>query len=360
MKTHIVVTKAHFTAHNQLARVGEFDSESPMECALMNGSLVVVVVLSVSLSTIARGQRTLEPCPSVRVPTAVPAADFVVTVLGNVISRPERPVIEEDRVRVRVLATDALAPLLSVHRTSPARRTGELRIIGMPETADAKTATEAQKAMATPTCYIESTLGDFRPGLGEVEVRLAMISGAEIKRLTIGAFDFNVEPVFAGMVSIGPVITWLPDPAFQLATNAQGNTYISEVESGRERIAYALAYTPFIWGKRVAEPPLTRDLRSWRQRINPMFGLVINDIRRNALGGLSLDLPFGLVVQGGWHVGRTSEIDPSSGLQVGSEFPSTGTIPIRRRWDSGHFLALTLDTRVALKLFGLAGSSAVQ
>lgn len=290
--------------------------------------------------------------------------EFVVTLLGNVVLRPTGPVTEEDQIRVRVLASETLAHRLAVRRTSPARRTGELRLIGAPQAAapGENLLDKVRNAAVNPGCFVDVTLADFEPGLGEVEIELVTQSGDEIKRAAIGAFDFNVEPMYAGMISLGPIITRLADPSFEVATNAAGERYIAEVESGDDRIVYGLVYTPFLWGKRMSEPPLRWNLRSMVSRVNPMFGIVVNDIRRNALAGGSVDLPFGLVAHLGWHIGRTSQIDPASGLEVGSLFPfeDGATIPVVSTWETDGFVGLTLDMRVALKLLGLAGSAAVQ
>lgn len=309
--------------------------------------------------------QSIHRCTAVNTPApdTKTRVEFVVSMLGNVLHRPAAPITEAEQVRVRVLTNEDLAGRLAVRRSSPARRTGELRIIGMVQGAvDPKLIADVRDAAVDPRCYVDVTLDDFEPGLGEAEIHLVTQSGTEITRIEIGGFDFNVEPLYAGMVSLGPIITRLADPAFGVATNASGERYIAEVESGRDRILYGLVYTPFILGKRLSEPALTRDLRSWLSRVNPMFGIVVNDVRRNALAGLSVDLPFGLVIHGGWHMGRTSEIDPASGLEVGSLFPfeGEGSIPVVRTWDSNGFLGLTLDMRVALKLLGLAGSAAVQ
>lgn len=307
----------------------------------------------------------IEPCGVVgtRAPVARGDVEFIVTLLGNVIHRPAVPVTEEDQVRVRVLADDTLAPRVAVRRTSAARRTGELRVIGLAQAAGAEEiASKIRDAVADPRCYVDVTLADFEPGLGEVEIQLLTHSGGELKRVDIGGFDFNVEPLYAGMVSLGPIITRLADPGFEVATNASGERYIAEIEAGDDRILYGLVYTPFVLGKRMSAPPLRWNLRSWLSRVNPMFGIVVNDIRRNALGGASVDLPFGLVVHAGWHMGRTSQIDPASGLEVGSLFPFEGgeVIPVVRTWESDTFVGLTLDMRVALRVLGLAGSAAVQ
>lgn len=325
----------------------------------------IAAVSLLLIPAVLPAQQSIERCTAVNTPTpdAVRRVEFVVSMLGNVLRRPAVAVTEEDQVRVRVLTNEALANRLAIRRSSPARRTGELRIIGMSQGAVDPDLFAAVKAAAVdPRCYVDVTLDDFEPGLGEAEIHLVTQTGTEITRIEIGGFDFNVEPLYAGMVSLGPIITRLADPAFEVATNASGERYIAQVESGRDRILYGLVYTPFVLGKRVSEPALTRNLRSWLQRVNPMFGIVVNDVRRNALAGLSVDLPFGLVAHAGWHMGRTSEIDPASGLEVGSLFPfeEEGSIPVVRTWDSNGFAGLTLDMRVALRMLGLAGSAAVQ
>lgn len=282
-------------------------------------------------------------------------AVFDVSVFGNVVARPSVAVTEEDEVLVRVVANNTLAKGISVHRISAARRLGELRIIDGSQVMGVKAAAGILGELKA--CYVSAVLGDFEAGLGEVEIRYVVMDQDKMKHLTLGSFNFNVEPLYAGMFSLGPVITDLPEPKFSVATNSAGRSYISVAESGNDRILYALIYTPFIRGKRLGEPALRWELESWWHRINPMFGVVLNDISRNALGGVSVDFPFGIVAHAGWHMGRTSEIDPESGLAAGSAIASDGTIPVIRRWNTGTFFGLTLDARVALKLIGLAGKT---
>lgn len=286
-----------------------------------------------------------------------PQPVFVVSMFGNVVARPPVAVTEDDDVLVRVLTDPTVAKGISVHRISAARRLGELRVIGGTQTASATAVNRVFAAARAPKCYVDAVLGDFEAGLGEVEIRHILSDQAEVKQLTLGAFNFNVEPLYAGMFSLGPVVTDLPEPKFSVATNSAGGSYVSVAESGNDRILYALIYTPFVRGKRLGEPALRWELKSWWHRINPMFGVVLNDISRNALVGVSLDFPFGIVAHYGAHMGRTSEIDPESGLAAGSAIASDGTIPVIRRWNTDRFLGLTLDARVALKLIGLAGKT---
>lgn len=288
-----------------------------------------------------------------------PQPVFVVSMFGNVVARPPVTVTEDDNVLVRVITDATAAPGISVHRISAARRLGELRVIGETQTASATAVAPVFTAAASAKCYVDAVLGDFEAGLGEVEIRYIVKDQTEVKRLALGSFNFNVEPLYAGMFSIGPVITRLPEPQFSVATNAVGESYISVSESGNDRILYGLIYTPFILGKRLGEPALRWELKSWLRRVNPMFGVVLNDISRNALAGASIDFPFGIVAHYGTHVGRTSEIDPESGLAAGSAIASDGKVPVIRKWNTDTFLGLTLDARVALKLIGLAGKTVV-
>ena len=304
--------------------------------------------------------QAIDICPSVRADSRVKASDpeFIVNPLGNVLANPRRAVTEEDAVLVRVLTTDARAQRLTVRRKSPARTVGNVRVIGLPE-PETMVLGGARTPPAKEACYLDVRLSDFAPGLGQAEIQLDTLKDNEVQRLPVGTFEFNVEPVYAGMVSLGPIVTDLLDPKFEVATNSAGKTYIAESESGSDRVVYAMVYTPFVAGKRVAQPPLSMEPRSWLRRINPMFGIVLSDISRNALAGISVDLPFGIIAHGGWHMGRTSEIDAASGLGVGSEISSDATIPVIRKWNTARFLGVTLDMRVAGRLLGLASKTTV-
>jgi hypothetical protein len=115
-----------------------------------------------------------------------------------------------------------------------------------------------------------------------------------------------------------------------------------------------LTYTHYAWGKRDVEKPYANPLR----RINPMLGIVINDVRKNAIVGLSFDvLGSTLFVSSGVHIARVQSLNPK--FNVGDIFHGTSQqIPIRTEWTANGFVGVTLDLRAAVKLFGSIFSAA--
>jgi hypothetical protein len=170
------------------------------------------------------------------------------------------------------------------------------------------------QAFATGTpCDFTVELTDFAPGRGEVEIALVFVEGTSIKEVTIGTFDFSIQPLYTGAFSLGAIRSELEDRRYALASTPAG-TVPTESELGDSRVLYTLFYTPFVWGKRDLEKPA----KHFYHRVNPSIGITLTDPTDNAIAGLTVDLPLGVFLHGGVHAGRITELDPSSGANASS------------------------------------------
>lgn len=279
---------------------------------------------------------------------------FVVDFLGNVYLRPEWPIDDRDRVRVTVIAKqDALAQL-RISRHSAFRSVGTLNILGSDIDAS-KLIPHSDRGPVQLGCRTV-TLGDFASGKGEVEIAFIDDKGAA---QVVGNFDFAVNPTYTGALSLGAIRTPLLDPDIGLAFNGT-DTVITVKSDGIQgedkeahRILYTVAYTYYMWGRRDIEKP-----RPFLQRINPMMGVVLNDIPNNFIAGATVDLFDGVFLHAGAHAGKVRTLDPHSGLEIGDEYTGKETeVPIVRRWRTKFFVGVSVDLRAAVQLFTAAVGS---
>jgi hypothetical protein len=71
---------------------------------------------------------------------------------------------------------------------------------------------------------------------------------------------------------------------------------------------------PFcVWGKRHFEKDQLHSAVDWHG-LNPMFGIVLNDVSNNAIVGFSYDLSSLVYLNFGAHFGKGKRLDPNSGL----------------------------------------------
>ncbi len=267
-------------------------------------------------------------------------AQFVVTPAGSVVYRPGDRVDENDRVRVVVVGDARLVPQLAVKRQSAFRTPGALNIVGQGSTLpfDFKAATGCDS-----TAFV---LGDFAPGQGQVQISVINADGSQTP---VGSFDFGVHTLYSGVFALGAFRTELRDPTFGV-TRSGGDTVLTQTGDGTPRVLYALTYTPFVWGRRDIEKE-----SPWYQHLNPMVGVVLSDIRNNAVLGVSADLVNSIYLQAGVHAGRVSRLDPRSGLRLGDEFTRPADeIPTVTEWDADWFMGASLDLRAAVELLRTA------
>ena len=268
----------------------------------------------------------------------------IVSATGDVLSdRALENVSEDDSVTVEVVAEPELLPFIRVTRKSPTRVVGGTSILG----ADLTIPVMSRQAAGCAAKVF--TLSDFAPGTGVIEVEAMTSAGP----LTLGRLEFPVNRLYTGMFSLGPFWTSAVDANYGLVWNGSSQI-VSAREKGKQRMLYALFYTPFVWGKRDIEihVPL-------HHRLNPTLGLVLNDVANNALVGISADFFDGFVVTFGGHLARVSTLDPSSGLAEGAEFTGDPSrFSTAQHWIFRPFVAISVDLRAAVQFLKAAISSA--
>jgi len=310
------------------------------------------VTATISVDAACRNNVPLRPEPgsdSAFVP------HFVVDFLGNVYLRPEWPVDDRDRVRVTVIAKQEAVAQLRISRHSAFRSVGTLNILGA-GTDVSKLLRQSEGAPVQLGCRTV-TLGDFASGKGEVEIAFVDDKGAA---QVLGSFDFAVNPTYTGAFSLGAIRTPLLDPDIGLAFNGTDTVITAKTDGiqGEDkkahRILYTVAYTYYMWGRRDVEKP-----RPFWHRINPMMGVVLNDIPNNFIAGATVDLFDGVFLHAGAHAGKVRALDPHSGLELGDKFTAEAKeLPIVRRWKTKFFVGVSIDLRAAAQLFTAAVGSA--
>ena len=270
--------------------------------------------------------------------------EIVVTPLGIVLaSGLDTRFDENDTLIVRVVADNRLLPLLKAERTSAFRNVTSVQILGGGETVP----TLKRQAELVANCSERRfILENFAPGQGTVQ-----ISVLQKTQLTpTGSFDFNVNPLYTGMLTLGAAQTNMVDPGFKLAS-VGGQTVIAAGEEGDQDLVYTLFYTPFVWGKR----DIQKEVR-WYKHLNPTIGIAPEDVTKNAFVGITADLPAGIAVTFGRHFRQVEVL--TQGLTVGSPFSGTADqIPTAEEWENDNFWAVSIDLRAMVQVFSAAFGS---
>jgi hypothetical protein len=258
---------------------------------------------------------------------------FLITPGGSVQDRTTTPIDEDDPVFVTVISSSAdLLDSIEVTRTSATRTTGNLNILG-----GSITGLKLQSRVAA-RCYHRSyELGDFAPGEAVVDLSARQ----DTKRTSLGTLRFNVNALYNGIVSFGPVWTNITDRTYGLAPSG-GQQIIIETEKGGDEILYAAQYTYFRH-RRDIEKPIARPM----DRVNPTLGFSLNDPADHALIGVSFDAGH-FVFTAGLHAARVERLSTEAGLKVGDAFTGdAAAIPTQKSWDTGAYFAVTIDARAA-------------
>jgi hypothetical protein len=267
--------------------------------------------------------------------------EIVVNPLGTVLASNLGTQFDEgDSLLVRVVADQRLLSLLTVARTSAFRNVAAVQIVGGGQQAPLLT----RQAGLVPDCGERTfLLSNFAPGEGQVQI--SALQGTQTA--PTGSFDFNVNPLYTGMMTLGAARTSLVDAGFKVATVGE-QTVIAAGEEGDQDLVYTLFYTPFVWGK--------RDLQKrapWYKHLNPTIGVAPDDITENAFIGISAGLPAGISLTFGRHFRQIEVLE--QGLTVGSPFAGTaGQLPTAQEWEDGNFWALSIDLRVMVQVFQAA------
>jgi hypothetical protein len=264
-------------------------------------------------------------------------AHFVVTPGGSILQRPDQPVDEDDVVIVHVYGDEPVVDKIEVARTSATRTTGTLSIAGAGQTPDLSRF-DAEKLNCVERQF---TLGDFAPGEATVE----MYTIASGTKTTLGSFKFNVNTLYHGILSFGPVWTQqLGNETFKLAPSGTDKIIVASEEKDRN-VIYAVAYTYYFLGRRDLEKS-----DSLIHHVNPTIAVAINNMSDHAMAGLSFDVGQ-IIITGGVHFAHVTRLSSASGLVPGSKFIGTDAdIPTSKRWEHKLFLGVTVDLRAATAL----------
>lgn len=275
----------------------------------------------------------------------LPDADFVLDALGNVLQYPSRTLTERDAVRIAVVGDRRILGRVRLVRASATRpfvATSTLGVnVPIPPEFVRQSAVEAD-------CGVRSlVLGDFAPGAGRVAYSLYTAAGTST---ALQQLEFKVNPLYTGALALGAIRTNAGNPTYGPTFNGR-DTVVSERDGAGDRVLWVLTYTPFIWGARdVSVAP-----RRLHERVTPLVGVVLNDVRNNAIAGITVDLGFRLYLSWGVHAARVQRIDPRSGLAVGSIANNRGpTVPTVRDWIFRSFYGLSFDVQAAVDLLRTA------
>ena len=273
---------------------------------------------------------------------------FVVDALGNVLVRPRWPIDDRDLVQVQVLAPPTTLAQLRVARRSAFRSVGTINLVGGDINASGLIRYGWTEAQPLGCRLFELT--DFAGGKAVVEIS-AVDEKATAR--TLGSFEFAVNPTFTGALSFGAIRTELLDPTIGLAFNGTDSVITAKtdgvegVDEKAHRILYGVFYTYYVWGRRDLDKP-----RPLHERVNPMMGVILNDVPNNFVGGATLDLADGVFVSIGAHAGKVRVLDPRSGFEFGDVFSGKAEdIPVVRRWRTKFFVGVAIDLRAASQLF---------
>ena len=199
-------------------------------------------------------------------------ATMYVDVLGNVIAKPRTSFDENDSLTVYVLGDGALLERLKVARTSGIRDLSVVRVIG-----EGTTVPSIERHAAGTQCKMRAFEGidSFAPGKGVVTISRAKDEGIE----TVSNFELNVAPLYSGIFTLGAAVSDVVNPKYKLVTNGTDQV-IARGDASDNDTLFTVFYTPFVWGKRDVEKPMTRS--TWYRHINPSIGLVLDDVPKTS------------------------------------------------------------------------------
>jgi hypothetical protein len=277
----------------------------------------------------------------------------VLTPTGRILHKDLDLFDENDTLVVTIVGDKELLSQLKVKRISPFRRKGIVRLVG----EEVELPIE-RKALEEPGLEVFK-VQDFEPGKGEIEI--SVIGDPD---RVIGTFEFNVNPLYTGIISYGGVWTRAVDPDYKLVTGEteEAENILIEGNAGERDLHYALLYTPYIWGKRDLEK--IYPILSWYKYINPTVGIVPNDITNHALLGVSIDLPIGgTLFTIGLHISRIDELAKDTKAEVGKPYAAGKDaddvkLPTSREAGKYFFYAVSVDLRAAVKVVKAALSVA--
>jgi hypothetical protein len=256
-------------------------------------------------------------------------AHFVVTPGGSIIQQPSEPIDENDVVVVHVVSEDEdMLETVELTRVSPTRTSGDLNLLGA--------GTFAAQSRGNACFERQFELGDFAPGEGKIQ-----ISSVSEGKPVVSNMTFTVNRLWDGILSLGPGWSHVVDQSFGTTTNAAGQNVVIQTENGRRDVVYVAHYTQYMWGRRDVEKtyPL-------HQHFNPSIGFALTNFKDHAFVGVSFDWKQ-FVFTGGVHAAQVTRL--TGGTRVGDVIAGT-TVPTEKKWQTGLYLAVTVDLRAAKAL----------
>ncbi|HSN89579.1 MAG TPA: hypothetical protein VL025_22645 [Thermoanaerobaculia bacterium] len=288
------------------------------------------------------------PCPGTYTVPGYDAkgnqGEVVVTPLGTIlVSNLDTLFDENDTLVVRVVADKRLLSLLAVARTSAFRDVTSVQILGAGETAPSLLDRQTGLVLEADCGERRFLLDNFAPGRGQVQI--SALQGTQLT--PTGSFDFNVNPLYTGMLTLGAARTQVVDPGYKLAS-VGGQTVVAAGEEGDDDLIYTLFYTPFLWGKRDVQKDIP-----WYQHVNLTVGVAPEDITDNAFAGVTADLPGGIALTYGVHFRRIEVL--TQGLSVGDPFSGAADqLPTAQEWENDQFVAVSIDLRAMVQVLRAA------
>jgi hypothetical protein len=280
---------------------------------------------------------------------------YVVTPTGSVVARSAPFIDEDDQLMVYVQGHPDIVSRIHVERESAFREVGGFPLVGMDVTIDPSL---VRQSAGGDKCVMTGAPLENFAGSAAGKVKISLMTPKrnapdsdppkEFEMKAVGGFELPVHRLYRGAFSFGLMRTELPNPAYAVP---EGDSVLVETGAGR-RYLYTLLFTPFIWG--------ARDVESWSlarlpQYINPSIGAVVNEIGKNGVAGLTLELPAGIFLTAGLHTGRVTR--PAPGLQTGAVVPGTRRkAPSEERWETETFSSLSVDLRAAARFLSRLGT----
>lgn len=281
---------------------------------------------------------------------------YVVTPTGSVVARSARFIDEDDRLRVYVQGHPDIVSRIHVERESAFREVGGFPIVGMDVNIDQSLF--KHHSAGSEKCAMTGVLLENFAGNAPGKVKISLMtpkkdasgndSHKEFEMQAVGGFDLPVHRLYRGAFSFGLMRTELSNPTY---TVPEGDSVLVETATGR-RYLYTLLFTPFLWG--------ARDVESWSlarlpQYINPSVGVVVNEVGKNGVAGLTIELPAGIFLTAGLHTGRVTR--PAHGYRAGESVPATRReAPSEERWETETFSSVSVDLRAAAKFLSRLGT----
>ena len=319
------------------------------------------VLPSLSLVSTVGGSAATKTTPPPRPPLAVRVRDkgcansimvadpnaYVLWADGTPIAAPITSPVEGMAIRFYVLGEQSVLSHLSVKRKSALRIVTISNVAGGGTPLPPKTDFNPQGRQLI-TCGVDTTtIGDFASGDAQIEISALDDDGTTHVENT---FDFNVHALYTGAYALAAISTNVANPSFGKAFNGT-DTVVTATDDGRHRVLYAMTYTPFVWGRR----DITRPTARWWEALNPMVGVVLNDIPNNAIIGVSYDVGNLLYATGGLHAARVSTLDQTAGAVLGQPYENrAATVPTVKRWEYGWFGGASIDLQGAVGLLKAA------